>query len=230
MGASFLETTLPGAMTAAELQRWFSEAVDRAAQEHGSSYSGDWNMCSGLAVHRDPVYPNIDAALAALHQRAMKWEAAHAVRYVTSHMKAPVTWRGDRGMLLPGSGLPGETPVAARVWDQPAGQYVGHAADQVPPRQREKVLTLAKTYWDASGVVSVAQEKFRQWGQGAGSNWADAPDWREGQRLWRARKQACTIQAKAFERAMRVLGPLAAKLYQTEPGTEEWCIGGWAAS
>lgn len=90
MGACFLTTTYDGALSAAELRKEFDDLQRRAKDEHGSSYSGSWNMASGLDIRAAQTFTNEREADEYVENKAQKWEEAVAVRVTPP--KGPAYW------------------------------------------------------------------------------------------------------------------------------------------
>lgn len=80
MGSTYIDALLPGELTPDQLRDKFGLMQDQARAEHGSSYSGDWNMCGGLHIVSSPTFASKDEAFKHVNQYAQKWEAAWAVR------------------------------------------------------------------------------------------------------------------------------------------------------
>ena len=81
MGASNLEHVLDGTLTPADIKKWFDETSRTAAYESGHSYSGDWNMMTGVKVETAHVFPNENAASEYVLDHTEKWKHALAVKF-----------------------------------------------------------------------------------------------------------------------------------------------------
>jgi hypothetical protein len=79
MGAHFSTLRFSGSDSREKIRRDFHDQQECDRSEHGSSYSGAWNMATGL-VFEDRSFASEEEAEAYLEDRAQKWEDAIAVR------------------------------------------------------------------------------------------------------------------------------------------------------
>lgn len=152
MGASSIHRVLDGKLTPDQLQQRYREMSDDDAHEHGHSYSGGWNMCPGLIIHRD-VLPTVEEAIDWLDERAEKWESAHAcrARRVVKKLAKQPTFNGQ-----PYKGIMGVRCVGIDDYGMRLGDKVKHVpADQLTPEEVEEYLRLR-------GVMMVASRKYRE--------------------------------------------------------------------
>lgn len=80
MGASFVDRDLPWC-DYATLKRQVAEISSQDAFENGSSYSGYWNMCSGLRIDESKVFESSNEAHDFLSETAEKWGPLVAVPF-----------------------------------------------------------------------------------------------------------------------------------------------------
>lgn len=81
MGSVFLARTHPYS-DEPTLRAWVRESQDRDAYEHGSSYSGGWNMCRGLRILPQRVFSTQSEAEEYVYEHAEKWGDLLAVPFM----------------------------------------------------------------------------------------------------------------------------------------------------
>ena len=87
MGANNLEQVLDGAWTEKQLNDWFNTRANEDAYEMGHSYSGGWNMMTGVKVMFRASFSSRDNASEFVLKNARKWEEALAVKFVDTDGK-----------------------------------------------------------------------------------------------------------------------------------------------
>lgn len=238
MGACELNREFEGTTTEAQIKAWFDEASKTAAIESGNSYSGDWNMFSGISfryANNDPFKTEAEA-LAFLADTAEKWEAAIAVKfYRTTGDKKPTFNNSSRcDMYFPSMNIDIKQPVVSFRMGQAINASNPRemvAADQLNASDQKKALKyfqkLRNYYCElrlASDTLEREVNKFKVLTAEPTSNGKDLL------RLRNAAKKAHGKYCKAHDDFVKVNNELAPKVYSA--GSEKkllWLVGGFAA-
>ena len=232
MGATFLEETLDGKLTADQVRKQFDQMSSDAAHRSGNEYSGDWNMCSGISVRPEKVFPSYKEAVEWLDQNCQKWENAIAVRYKhskTTVVKEP-TYNGKKASEHGFQGEFGEDfRIAVKSFYPNMTAIV--MADQLTEAQKTKGRALINAYLETKKAHVDSVDALRSL-----TNLVNdlSVDFKDYARLRLARSKA-TLARRAYVTAMERLKDYNAerspKLYEkkTDSDGERWAIGGIAA-
>jgi hypothetical protein len=227
VGASFIDRTVPASLTPAELQKQFLDWQADAAHEDGHSYSGNWNMASGLVVHANgTVYPSVDSALEWLQERCQKWEEARAVRAVEAQPVSP-TYDGEPGRMW----LDQFSVLAQRKYVPRGMEYTVVLCDQLNAPEKT-VVGLRLPEWEAAKASeATALQGLRSLSEQLKDLATPLPpDLSDIDRL-RQEADASRTRREELEASLTpIVTALRARLASAGTSRDVWVVGAWAAS
>jgi hypothetical protein len=235
MGATYLEESLDGKLTAEQVRKKFDEMTSDASYRSGNEYSGDWNMCHGISVRPDKVFASHKEASEWLDGNCQKWENAIAVRYKaskTESVKQPTYLGKKMGEANVGAVDSYDLPklaIAATSWESTHRVVV--VADQLTEPQKAKTKELVNAYILAKETSGKATNALRDLTNKLNALNMEFTDY-SGLRMARSK---AVLASKAYESAKQRLiaynEERKAKLTETKTVDlgEKWLIGGIAA-
>jgi Zn finger protein HypA/HybF involved in hydrogenase expression len=195
----------------ATLAKWVQEESSRDAFENGSSYSGHWNMCSGLTVQENRVFDSIEAAQEYISDHQEKWGPLLAVP----------AWQR---LALPLGEAQKDAKWVELKQQLKAAQELVWGQERAIVKRAKEAKSQFKGCGHCESKVSLKHVHATRCPV-CGQNLLRTPTDDKQLESWKSKVTA--LEAKVSEREQK----LASKLFKTsDPTMKVWVVGGWCAS